>query len=73
MFCRDIAVAHHHLAGDSSDFCIDNLNAYFRLAQSDHGTFRTVIVVHIVKTYSRVPPDPRLSEDPSSDRLMETK
>lgn len=51
--CRNITGAHH-LAGDPSDFCIYILGAYLRLAHSDHGTFKMVIVIHIIRTYSHV-------------------
>jgi hypothetical protein len=49
-----LGLAHHYLAGDSSDFCIYILGAYLRLAHSDHGTFRIVIVIHTVMTHSHV-------------------
>ena len=66
-----LGLAHRYLAGDSSDFCIYIFGAYFRLAHSDYGTFRMAIVIHIVRTQSCL--DPRISENPSSDRLVETK
>jgi len=47
-------LAHHHLAGDSSDLCIYIFGAYLRLAHSNHGTFRIVVVIHTVRTHSYV-------------------